>query len=105
MREITFRTHKYYVAETMAELKKATYASHQPGLQPHHIFGKVGIMRMVVENILYLSPWVHGMQKSLSVDDRNTFEMYVRNVVGEVLWENLTELADYIKNINPLFRG
>ncbi len=105
MREITFRTEKYYVAETMAELKKATHARHQPGFQPHHIFGKVGIMRMVVENILYLSPWVHGMQKSTSVDDRNTFEMYVRNAIGDVQWEKLRELADYVKNENILYRG
>ena len=67
MREITFRTRKYYVAETMTELKKATHASHQPGLQPHHIFGKVGIMRMVVENILYLSPVLEIIMRHLSL--------------------------------------
>lgn len=105
MREITFRTNKYHVAQTPKELKEATQASYQPGFTAHHIFGRVGILSMTVENILYVSRWVHGMQKSTSMDDRKTFEMYVKNAIGEELWKNLKELADYIKNINPLFRG
>ncbi len=105
MKTITFRTNKYHVAQTPKELKEATQASYQPGFTAHHIFGRVGIMSMTVENILYVSPWVHGMQKSTSMDDRKTFEMYVKNSIGEVRWRGLEELADYIKNINPLFRG
>ena len=103
MREITFRTKIYHVAGSLAELKKAK--PEMWGMQMHHIFGRTGILKLLVENIIYVTPWVHGMQKSLSVDDRNTFEMYVRNVVGEVLWENLKELADYIKNQNPIYKA
>ncbi|KKK94482.1 hypothetical protein LCGC14_2682430 [marine sediment metagenome] len=97
MREITFRTVKYHVAQTPKELKEATQASYQPGFTPHHIFGRVGIMSMTVENILYVSPWVHGMQKSTSMDDRKTFEMYVKNAIGEERWEKLKELAERLK--------
>ncbi len=105
MREITFRTKKYHIADGPTELKKETQASYHPGFQMHHIFGRMGILKLTVENILYVSPWVHGMQKSLDMGDRNTFKMYVKNNIGEERWEDLKRLADYIKNQNPLFRG
>ena len=103
MREITFRTKKYHVAKSLAGLKKAK--PEMWGMQMHHIFGRTGILKLTVENILYVSPWIHSLQKSLSMDDRNTFEMYVKNAIGEERWEKLKELADYIKNENILYRG
>lgn len=105
MKEITFRTKKYHIAESPGELRKAMQASYQPGYEMHHIFGRTGILKLTVENILYVSAWVHGMQKSTNVDDRHTFDMFVRNAIGEERWNNLEELAKYIKNQNPLYRG
>ena len=105
MRTITFRTKKYHVAQTPKELKEATQTSYQPGYQMHHIFGRIGILSMTVENILYVSPWLHRTQKSTSVSDRKIFNEYVRNSIGEDRWGGLEQLANYIKNQNILYRG
>ena len=71
------------MAGSPGELKKATQASYQPGFQTHHIVGRVGILKLLVENILYVPSWIHGTQKSTSMDERDIFDLYVRNAIGE----------------------
>lgn len=107
MRIITWRTKEFHLAESQSELKIAVKAMcyWAPGMQPHHIQGKIGIMRMLVENILYVTVWIHGLQKSMNPHDRETFDMYVKNLIGDERWNNLKELGDYIKNQNPLYWG
>ncbi len=107
MRIITFRTKQFHLAESKTELKDAVKAMYfyDPVFQTHHIQGRIGIMKMLVENNLPLSPWIHGLQKSTSVQDRETFDMYVEHLIGDERWDSLKELGDYIKHQNPLFRG
>lgn len=107
MRIIKFRTKEFHLAETKGELKQAVQAMYfyDPIYQTHHVRGRIGIMKMLVENNLPVSPWVHGLQKSTNVRDRETFDMYVKHLIGEERWDSLKELGDYIKNQNPLYRG
>ena len=107
MKIIKFRTKEFHLAESAAELKtavKAMYFFDAP-FQTHHVQGRIGVMKMIVENNLPISPWIHGLQKSMNVQDRETFDMYVKHLVGDERWDSLKELGDYIKNINPLYRG
>ena len=108
MKIITFRTKEFHLAETKSELRQAVQAMYFYDLssfQTHHVQGRIGIMKMLVENNLPISPWIHGLQKSTNVQDRETFDTYVKHLIGEERWDSLKELGDYIKNENILYRG
>lgn len=107
MKLINFRGNEFHLADTQAELKTTVKGLYfwEPLYQTHHIFGRIGILKMLAENNLPVSPWVHGLQKSMDMEDRRTFDLYVQGLIGEEMWDSLEELAGYIKNQNPLYRG
>ena len=79
------------------------YGVVHPHQELHHIFGKIGILKLMPDNVIPINRFYHVMQKSSSVETREHFQYMVKNKVNSRLYDRLYDLADYIKNKNVLF--
>ncbi len=106
MRKVLFEGHWFQVCDNEAELKKEIlkkYGVVHPNQELHHIVGRVGILRLMPDNVVLLDSFYHKKQKSLDIKDRQTFEYMVKARLDTGLEHRLKKLADYIKNKNVLF--
>ena len=71
----------------------------------HHVAGRRGILRYMIENGCPLDMIWHAKEKSLNMDDRIEFGRYVRLKVGGQLYDRLQNIKQYITRINPKYRG
>ena len=106
MRKVLFEGYWFNVCDNEAELKKEMlkrYGVVHPHQELHHIFGKIGILKLMPDNVIPINRFYHVMQKSSSVETREHFQYMVKNKVNSRLYDRLYDLADYIKNKNVLF--
>ena len=106
MRKVLFEGHWFNVCDNEAELKKEIlrrYGVVHPHQELHHIFGRVGILKLMPDNVIPINANYHRMQKSLDIKQRQIFEYMSRSKLDTGLAYRLEKLADYIKNKNVLF--
>ena len=106
MRKVLFEGHWFQVCGNEAELKKETlkrYGVTRSNQELHHIFGRIGILKLMPDNVIPINANYHRMQKSLSIHTRIDFEDMVHKKIDILLYNRLGRLADFIKNRNVLF--
>jgi len=66
--------------------------------EPHHIMGRWGILKHLVENGIIISPEIHRKEKSKSLEERIEFHKLIRDLVinrfGEEFYVNLLKIRD-----------
>ena len=106
MRKVLFEGHWFQVCDNEAELRKEMlrlYGVTRQDEELHHIFGRIGILRLMPGNVIPIKRFHHSMQKSGSIEMRGHFEDMIKYKVNSRLYYKLQKLADYIKNRNVLF--
>ena len=106
MRKVLFEGYWFKVCKNETELKKEiikVWGEIHPGQELHHIFGRVGILKLMPDNVMPVNSNYHRMQKSLDLKQRIVFQDMVSMKIDMLIYNRLSRLADYIKNINVLF--
>lgn len=106
MRKVLFEDHWFVVCENETELKKELLKKHgvkHTNQEYHHIFGKIGILALMPDNIIPVTANFHRMQKASDVKQRKIFDDMVKIHVNKNSWERLKALANHIRNKNVLF--
>ncbi len=106
MRKVLFEGHWFQVCDNEAELKKEIlkkYGVVHPNQELHHIFGRVGILRLMPDNVIPINANYHRMQKAMNLKDRIIYEDMVHKKIDILTYNRLGRLALHIKNNNVLF--
>ena len=106
MRKVLFEGYWFTVCKDESELKRKMveiYGEKRPYEEYHHIFGRIGILKLVVENVIPINENYHRMQKAMKIKDRILFEDMVHRKIDILTYNRLGRMANYIKNINVLF--
>ncbi len=106
MRKVLFEGHWFQVCDSETELKKEIlkrYGVVHPHQGLHHIFGRIGILKLMPDNVIPINLFYHVMQKSINNVMREHFEDMIKQKVNSRLYSRLQKLADHIKNRNVLF--
>ena len=75
------------------EVKKRCGYTSMPG-ECHHIMGRTGILKLLIENGVYLSLTTHSFQKSLSTKERDWFSKEVQRYIPLDLYDRLMEIKN-----------
>jgi len=65
----------------------------------HHIAGRHGKLRWMVENGIQIPRKLHGLQKDLDFRKRVVFQKKIKSVVGADLYERLWDMRHFFKFI------
>ena len=106
MRKVLYDGTWFKVCDNEAELRKEMlkrYGVVHLHQELHHIFGRIGILRLMPDNVIPINLFYHSMQKSGSTKMRVHFAEMIEHKIDPRLYARLLKLADYIKNRNVLF--
>jgi len=90
----------FHLAETVAEWKREIRKKTEfygKTWHYHHVMGRIGILRLLVENGVLIDPWWHGKEKSTDTNTRLAFGKYIQNIVGKTMYKVLMKIRDYYK--------
>ena len=106
MRQVIFEGHTFDVCDNERELKKEMFKRHgdkNDHEEYHHIFGRVGIMKLMPDNVIPIHKSYHIWQKSTSMRMRILFNDVVEQKISNPMYDRLNKLADHIKNKDVLY--
>ena len=90
-------------AEWKREIRKRT-DYYETTWYYHHIQGRIGILRLLVENGVLLNEWWHGKEKSLDSKDRYALGKYIEHSITKTLYKVLMKIRDHYKYIDATGR-
>ena len=97
VQRVTINDHEYHLARDLTvwreEVKKQYGYSSMPG-ECHHIMGRTGILKLLIENGVYLSLTTHSFQKSLSTKARDWFSKEVQRYIPLDLYDRLLKIKN-----------
>lgn len=101
MKTITINSFELHIAETFYEWRKEIKERIVEGFDTHHIAGRYGILRYMVENILIEPHGIHIYEKSLDEKKRKIHRDYVRMHIPKKLLLTLYSIRDKYKYRDP----
>jgi len=97
VQKVIINGHEYHLARDLPvwrkEVKKRCGYTSMAG-ECHHIMGRTGILKLLIENGVYLSFTTHSFQKSLSTKERDWFSKEVQRYIPFDLYDRLLKIKN-----------
>lgn len=100
MKTFEYEGIEFHLAGSEAELKREIRKRTEfygRNWHYHHVMGRIGILRLLVENVMLLDPWWHGKEKSIDSRQRYMLGKFIERKVGKVMYKVLMKIRDYYK--------
>lgn len=110
---LEFKGRTWRVAKSLAVWRKLVkeeaeeylhFGYDRSNYTPHHIAGRDGLLKLIVENGCMVPNEIHGLQKAAKKEDRQKVDRYVIKVRGERLYNSLMDMRFYFRNVDPTGR-
>jgi hypothetical protein len=92
---VKINDHEYHLARDLTvwrkEVKKNSDLNNG---ECHHIMGRTGILKLLIENGVYISLTTHSFQKSLSTKERDWFTKEVKRYIPLDLYDRLLKIKN-----------
>ena len=95
-----------HIADTEYEYRKAlkNRKDYVRGWHPHHIAGRYGILKLMIENIIFINPALHVDEKCGELNRRRLFKESIKHNVDNTLYKTLIAIRDHYKYLDATGR-
>ena len=96
MKTLTINDITLHIANNLTEFKREIKKKkdYKAMYHPHHICGRQGILRYMIENIKWTPPSIHVREKSMSLKERVQLNRYIKLTVDKKLFGVLLDIKD-----------